>query len=73
MIEMYDTETEVAHLMALRTLGLIVGFHDATGEEFVMEPEDVDRLRQLRQEGLVMIPRMITRKPRLNRICCFME
>ncbi|KAF8808713.1 hypothetical protein BYT27DRAFT_7255340 [Phlegmacium glaucopus] len=54
VIEMYDIETEARHLRPLRSLGLILKVYSASGAEIEMEPEDVDRLRRLREEGLVM-------------------
>ncbi|KAF8910609.1 hypothetical protein CPB84DRAFT_1764118 [Gymnopilus junonius] len=55
VIEMYDVEAEHLGLKPLRKLGLILKLYTTgTQQEMPMEPEEVERLRQLREEGLIL-------------------
>lgn len=55
VIEMYDVEAEQLELKPLRGLGLILKLYSmGTQREMQMEPEEVERLRRLREEGLIL-------------------
>ncbi|KAF8149953.1 hypothetical protein B0H34DRAFT_731845 [Crassisporium funariophilum] len=55
VVEMYDSEVEVLHLKPLRSFGLILkAYSEIDGSPIPLEPEDAERLTQLRAEGLVL-------------------
>ncbi|KAH9481742.1 hypothetical protein JR316_0006269 [Psilocybe cubensis] len=54
VIEMYDGEAELHQLKDLRPLGLVLKMYTLDGFALEMAPEDIERLRIFKEEGLVL-------------------
>ncbi|PPQ95231.1 hypothetical protein CVT26_014921 [Gymnopilus dilepis] len=55
VVEMYDEEADFQGVKDLRSLGLILKLYSfRTRRELPMQPEELDRLRRLKEEGLVL-------------------